>query len=1147
MAINVLNGIKITPHGNRFAAGTPWPTGYAFGGWIYSIDCAIGFSNEPTTLTVKIALANLGDGGTDYSPTPGAFDINKNDIYLTTQAGVENLFDIEVDGRKFESFVLFSYDKTLPARDKVLSVVFKDYSIILDKIYVGLTNRQGNKKVYSASATGVLPIKCGDCQFTGSSFVHSGELSRFVDTASYVGANGRVMDNFSPVVATMPYGGMGANIFDLWHGLSGKAFAQPPTFTSSSENFNLNGGYLIIGTEDISQENCGALPEVKYSFPELIWSTKIRGIDYKGDFPSGYSNRSLYYKQNYIGTLREVLQNWCSDFALSFYTSGKSFVGLDVSSPVDILQITGILDPNTTTGGYLDFSENSAVSDYKEEFSLNNSYKQSVITYNVRPATTKTDSKTIQRHVGYRPLHPIEFNLDNRQVALRTNAYGVDFFGPSHVYNWDVCSPATITTTTINCPTGPPLSYIDAVSDRLDFRFANWTARNFDDIDISIALSKYSQTLRDIFIGRRIIQSLAAIDANRDALYSNLIPSFQIYKDNLDAHFKTLGFHPLTRIIDSELKALVIEKNKNAAQGNTLDQSHFEVFIGYYYPEERQQISDWERGCSESMYKYALLTQGTTVETPYTVDDLFYNLSPSAGLSYGEKGIKRTTYSHEYEPATKQYPLIQDAPFKNLLVFENRYTGVRYTGSYFTEIDNMWGTPQEVFDAQIEFEDTRCQQYNNIPNVNESLTNLYATVKQTWDMSFFAPSFSDTVNELFEDFRPILESLSINNQIGADQISTSYFDFQGQRHSMCKKMQFLIVPITCYPTTHVYAGHPNGFFGFSDACHLTNNPQMLRKYNLDVIEEQKRIKKEKVPSLCDVSIGDELCRKGLAASGLAARAAFDPKNLCDVQQGSGTLAKFYCDINPTGRYRVGFHPSYISGNNSRRLDITISRNPFINSAGLVPTDSNGDYYIEDLTDVEALSIYPASTRATSIIYPINTQYGIGGRGTYDESGQLYYGLMKTTVSTETRQPKTVEIHGEPTLDWNPTAGVKVINNEINPDIDPFLNGLDNQFLVYTSLITGANMNSVITVKAYHDVISGLNNYQSTGASQSINMTITGPTARISPIIDPRMGLTSFSMAMGEAGMSTQLEFKSKPKTLAKQETILNKITSRLKK
>lgn len=1167
MAIQVLNGIKITPRGNRFGPQN-WPVGYAFGGWIYNIDCSIGFSKEPTTVTVKIALGNLGEvGGDDYSSKPITFDITKDDLYLITQAGVESLYDIEVDGKKFESFVMYSYDKDISQRDKVLTVIFKDYSVVLDKIYVGLVNRQGNKKVYPALATGVLPIKCPDCQFTGSSFVHSGELVRRLDLGSYVGMNGKIGDNFAPVISSLPLHGLNSNVYDFWSKLSDFAVQTTPVFSAPEDNFNLNGGYLIIGTEDMPQENCGSLPEVRYSLPELLWSTKLRGISYLGAFPTGYTTNTLFYKQNYVGTLREVLQNWCSDYALDFHVSGKSFIGMDVSKPIDILSITGILDPNTVTGDLVDFTRESAVSSYKESFSLDNTYAQSVITYNTRPASSTTKTKNIQKHVGYIPMHPIELNYNNGQQTIRRNAYGIDFLSSGHLYNWDTCVRGTRENVEINCPNGSKIKYVDVLSDRMDFRFAKWTNRTFGDIDVSMALAKFSPTIRDIYLGGRIIESLAYLDPSRNGGYVGMGTAAPVnnqeVKSSLDGHFKALGFHPLTRILDPALKTVVIEKMKSATQGNSLDATYFEVFLGYHYPEEKQGVYEWEKASAESMYRYGLLAQGIKDSAPYTVSDYFYNLSPDAGLSYGQKGIKRTTYSNEYEPDAKQYQSLKDAPFKDLVVYENRsnvpfYTGgyvtTRYTGAFIAEIDNIWGTSQETFDKELEFFDQRCQQYSTA-SVNEQLNDLDGTTKQTWDLQFFAPSFNDGVEELFQDFREVFESLAINTQafggasrLGVDQLSMQYFNYQGDRSQICQKLYFLLIPITQdYPN---YPSHPNGKFIFGSPCNRTQNLAMLEKYKNEIIEERKRIQKEKVPSLCDVNIAEELCRQGVKASGNAAIAGRDPHNICDTN-GSEAIKKYYCDPNPTGHYRVGFHPSYISGaRNSRFIDVTIVRNPFgLNPIdAIVPTDDNGNYYLDDLNDPNSLmKIYQPASRTARIVYPISTPFGYGYRGTYEDSGQMYYGLMKTNVETETRQPKTVEIYGEPFSGWNPAASIKVINNEISPDLDPFLNGDNNQFLIYTSLISGSNTQAVVTISGYHSVISGLNSYQSTGASQSIDLSIAGPPNNLAGILNPSAGLTSFSISIGNGGVSTQLSFKSKPPTLASQETILNKITARLKK
>lgn len=1158
MAVKVLRGINVSPRGNRFQSQN-WAQSSAFGGWIYSTNGSINFGESPSEISLSIALGNLGeDDYEDFSSEPKTFDINKNDLKLGTDAnGQEGLFDISVNGTEFKDYVLYSYDIDIQANQKILNVVFKDYSVILDKIYVGLIKRQGAKYIHRTNITGIFPIKCPDCQYSGDAFVHDGVLAREVDLGSYAGMNGTVYNNMAEVEAVLAQSPtLQRNVYDYWEGLSGLATDPEKRSKVWEDNFNLNGGYLMLGTEDIPQDACGGLPEIKYSFPELLWSLKHRGMNFAGAFPSSYSTKSLYYKQNYVGTLREVLNNWGSDFGINFFASGKTFWGMDITKPIVLDDLTGIVDPNDLKGAKFDFTEEDAISSYKESYSLDNSYDQAVVTYSTKAAQSDSRSKEVKRHVGYAPLHPMDLNYVNRNsTTLFNNAFGKQFITNAPFLDFETCDNNPYSAS-VSCggDYGETVAQLYRKGHR-STRFDKWTNRTFAEMDISMTLSKYNDSFRGIYVGSRIIDSLKIMDANRVGVYlaGATTPDGTRAKDDFDANFKALGFHPIARILDSKIKTPILTKYKGGrgGGGNSNDQKFFEIYLGYHFPEELTAITSVEKTMAGDMYKYGQLTQGIVNNAPYTVEDYFYNLSPDAGLTYGSSGIKRTTYTHDYEPQTEQHPVIEDAPFKDSVPFYNWSNSDRYTGAFYGELENHWGTTQEDFDRSIEFEDDECQKYSTVTSANEKLDlPLINTTKQTWDTAYFAPSFHDDITQFYANagFQAMLKSLKVDNQLGVDQISVGFWNYNGEYEHGCKKLHVCIIPITRGGVSDTYSCHPNGRFNFIPSCgKKTMNKEMFMKYQAEIEDEEKAKTKEEIPSICDVSVEQELCENALQTSGDSVRAQ---NHACDLLMDEALL-RFDCAVNPTGVYRVGFHPSWIQQPNSRYLAVNIERNPAgLTNGTFIPTDENGNVYIRDLVTLETLVPYNYRHINSMITYPVSTPYDMEGStyGTYDQAGRLYYGTMTTTVNTEIRTPESVEIHGEPVNKINSLASsFKLINNEIDPDLDPFLNSDTNQFLSYMSVITGNNLSSVATIKEYHDIVNGLNAYNSPSPSEKIDIEIIGEATGIANIITPLSGLTSFSVSIGQAGIKTSLSFSSKPPTLPEQESILNKISARLPK
>jgi hypothetical protein len=1144
MSIQILNGITVTPKQGsilgRFSASAgvspvrlwPWPTSYAFGGWIYSANCSIGFGQKPTEITLYMTL----ESPSSLSQKAANFDILDTDLRCDAGDGGpinENLYDINFNGVFYSDMVLFSYKKDIQSNRKILSVVFKDYSVLLDKIYVGLIKRQGNKFLHSSFASGQIPAKCPDCTLTGGFFPYTGQLVRELAYGSYVGLNEKTEDNFSSVTNSAL-----ENIFKNWTN-----FIEKSQNFSYSNKFDLNGGYLMLGTEEMPEENCGALPEVKYSFAELIASLKLRGLKFDGVFPTGYSERIYGYRQNYIGTLREVLGNWCSDFAMDYYCSGRTFIGLDISKSINV---KGLFDlPDSAKDISRPFIANAAaINTYSEAASLEDAYSQGIITANIRAIEHKTESKDVKRYVGMYPLHPIDlnyFNMSNQVV--RNDIFGFGYL--DYVYQWDFDTLGSIITYNGSIGGVQAASFTKG-SDRAQ-RFQKFTNRTFGDIDTCMALSKFNKTLRDIFVGERILESLAILDVSA----SNTIESTRNAKKDFDSNFKALGFAPIVRLENEEIKSYLISKfkgggNDAATQSIVLDQSFYQIFLGYYYSDFHEEVISWENSCAENMYKFVRVQQGTLQGTPYVPSDILYDASPAGGFEYGSSGLSFTTYKNEFEPSAQQYPSVRFAPFVDLIPYTGLaekvlfkdigYTGyvpiVGPTGFYYASIDNAWGTTPDNFNKALEFNDQSCQSYTTASAINQ-LQDLDGFTEQQWDLDNFKPSFHPDLDEFYREFQSQIEEIAAttNGALSADQISTVYYNYQGIYKNICPKLHVCIIP-------DVRASrHPNCTVVFEVSGFKTKNPVMWEKFLEDEKEALKRRTQEKKPSICDLHPLDEICNDGLKFKAATAQ----NKDLHD----------YSCDPNPTGIYRAGFSREMLDSPNSRGLVVSVGRNTRISPNNqFAPTDELGYFYVSDLS--ESLLTYPAAYRNAAIIYPVNCNPYFASlsmlSGQSPANTQMYSGIMTTHIETELRVPEVTEIYGEPpNKKNNNTSRLKIINNTIDPDLNPYLSINGKGFLHFTTLLTGAN-NAITTVSEYHSVISALNRNESPDIKQTVDVKLIGSPDMFGSFlsaINPLSGLTNFNITLDDNGVSTDLSFSSRPPTLPNQESILNKIGPRL--
>ncbi len=1066
MAYQTLQGIRITPKGAynqaRFGA---WPISYAFGGWIYGADCSVGFSQQPTEITINVVMESK-----TLSPARYPFDIRREDIRCDAGNGAdENLFDIDFNGVVFKDYVLYNYELSIESSVKTLKVTFKDYGVILDKIYVGLIKRQGNRFVHSASSEAIIPVNCADCLLTGSSVTGDAPVTRDISYGSYVGLNEGVYDNFDFVQNPS------SSIFGRWKAMSESSVAD--------ETFDLNGGYLMLGTEEVSEERCGNLVDIKYSFNELLSSLRKRGLTFTGAFPSSISGKTHAYRQNYIGTLREVLSNWCSDLSLDFFTSGKAFVGVNTDNVVDITPVTNIVDPTTAAGRDFSMNADAVISSYRESSSIGETYRQAVITADVRPIQSQVSSKAVKRYVGFSPLHPLDFTSPNLTPVSRSNVFGECYTAPAIVNDM---TNATNTIWTSQCGTG---SY---TPNRAETFF--YTNRSKGEIDISIALSKYNQTLRDIYCGQRAIEGFSA-------------------------NFNALGFVPLMEITDAEIKSEILGKYKGAEediQTVVKDARYYKIYIGYYYEDFHNEVITWEKACASKMYKIGALTKSLLTSYPYTVDEVLQDASPAAGF-YGESGQSLTRITHDYSPAAEKYSRVEDTPFLDTLIYSGLYLP---TGYYYAQLDNEWGTNEEDFNKNLEYINTAClQKYAGSPGYRYSpaVGQIDGITNQSWNLEEWKPFFSSDIADFFKNRDEIFENIAVmrGSTDLIDNLSVTTLSIDGNTIERCQKLHIAIF-------TDV-SSHPNVNISFNVPNAQVVNPVMLQRYQDKQRDAAEAKSREKTKSICEVPLLQELCSNLI--SGYAAE---------NPQSG-----QYQCEVDPTGIYTEGFGGNVISGRYSRVLNIAIRKNPqTVNGVDFYPSDDAGYIYLDSLDEGEGNLEY--ASRFLQIIYPISIP------PTFDE---YYSGILTSTIETENRSPEVVEIYGEPVnRKNNNVSSIKIINNGIDPDIAPILNPYDSRFVRYTTLITGDG-GLLTTVSGYHNAIKNLNGYDSTEKIKSVDISIAGfPNlfGTFKGLISPASGLTNFGLTMSDNGITTSLSFSDRPPTTPVQESIINKIGPRIK-
>jgi hypothetical protein len=231
---------------------------------------------------------------------------------------------------------LVSAQKSHSPEKKDLTVNFVDGSHILDRVNVGLIHRQDQlaSNISTAGVNFTIPVLCPSCNI----------LNR---KATQVNYNGPLATRALDYSRLQPIGN------------------------------NKDGGFLILGREEWAKSQC-ELPEVNYNFTELKAAMDNMGI------VTDITDRAPNYRQAYAGSLREVLNNWCSDFGVSFrwdFTNlPGSVIEVNMSSPI----LVSVMDSVASAAKGISTSTGPLVTSVDEETDITQTEEQFVVTRHAR-------------------------------------------------------------------------------------------------------------------------------------------------------------------------------------------------------------------------------------------------------------------------------------------------------------------------------------------------------------------------------------------------------------------------------------------------------------------------------------------------------------------------------------------------------------------------------------------------------------------------------------------------------------------------------------------------------------------------------------------------------------------------------------------
>ena len=340
-----------------------------FGGYIFNASVDFSFSEGPTRIQISVVSEN------------GIYDINST--ILESSLLSPSVITIG-DQLVIDPVFLYEYEISKDGSANILNLTYVDGSILLDKIFIGLTNSHSNTSFGPITKTLSATLNCQPCP--GSSKSRKVQVKNGVVTKDG-GTYGPITRDVNETLLTQ-------NTISRWA-----------------------GGFLVVGDERFVENEC-QIPQVTYNFTKLLTVLGNAGIEIDGLF-----DLNADYLRDYHGTLREVLNNWCSDFGFSFYWN--SFKKINSADDTDIVGIdlrNPIVDISTIKAAFesIDKTDKTVVTSLNEKFSLENTKKIYHVSSFKKESQTKSTSFTLYRQVLAENIGIDKLNLDQSYFHGRT-------------------------------------------------------------------------------------------------------------------------------------------------------------------------------------------------------------------------------------------------------------------------------------------------------------------------------------------------------------------------------------------------------------------------------------------------------------------------------------------------------------------------------------------------------------------------------------------------------------------------------------------------------------------------------------------------------------------------------------------------------
>jgi hypothetical protein len=346
----------------------------------------------------------------------GEYTISEKDLNATA-GGAKN---IQIGNFIFYDFFLTAYSIQKEVQSSVLVLTYKDKSIFMDKLYIGLLHNDYGYSFYKENnitkelkPTSIFnkpeQVKFNyNCDKNQKEITQEVYLNRDLLTVRTLRDPKEFATRLNPNNDNL----IKQDLVDSQYFYSQYNYKKD----------GVNGGYIILGSEEFKESPC-EIRDVSYNFKDLLsalFYSNVPGID-NLKLPAT-NNIFKKLRKNYFGSLRSVLSNWATDLGMRFYyqpkiqykTRNYSDLNLPPSDFITIPEGVKYLDVNSGAQSLKNLNDflngndgkvlKKVIQNISETATLEGTAKSSVITSIRRGARYFPNSV---ENIAYRTANPL--------------------------------------------------------------------------------------------------------------------------------------------------------------------------------------------------------------------------------------------------------------------------------------------------------------------------------------------------------------------------------------------------------------------------------------------------------------------------------------------------------------------------------------------------------------------------------------------------------------------------------------------------------------------------------------------------------------------------------------------------------------------